>query len=356
MLLTDIIGHARAIASLTHAHHNATSHHAYLFEGPPGVGKRRVAVGFAALGACDAVQAGARDACGVCRHCRRILASVPGEEGAVEHPDVLWLVPDSARATPVITIAQVREVLRIVPFPPLESPYRTVIVEPADALGEEAANALLKTLEEPPSRTRFVLVTGRSAGLLTTILSRCQRVRFGRLTDVEVSDLLVSRRGWDPERAARLVPMADGSVGAALALEEDPVMGARDELVQAFLAIPPGDAAAAMAFAERLGELGPARSTALDLLQRALRDALLVRIGVGRRLFLEDLRAPLTAWAGRYGTSAILARIELVEETRLALRTFHTQSKLTLERLALALSAPPGAEGVRPLLPHLAIL
>ncbi|TNF23524.1 MAG: DNA polymerase III subunit delta' [Deltaproteobacteria bacterium] len=352
MLLHELVGHDRVVRALTQANASGTAHHAYLFQGPEGVGKRQAAFGFAALVNCvgDVAEPG-RVACGKCRHCRRILTMAADPE-ATAHPDVLTLVPDGRQ----IKIAQVRDVLRMVPFPPIEARFRVVIVDPADVLGEEAANALLKTLEEPPSRTRFVLLTSRPAALLTTIKSRCQRMVFGRLPDEALIDLLVARHGWDRAQAERLAPVADGSVGAALALEGDPVMAARDEIMARFLGIAPGDTLEGLKLAAWISEHAGTRDTIINLLERLLRDALLVRLGVPQRLFHEDLRPQITAWAGRYGASALLARLEVLGETRRGLAVYNTNPRLTLERLLLALLAPPGAEGIQARVPTFGIL
>ncbi len=361
MLLSDIVGHARPIDALVRAHVGGTSHHAYLFQGPAGVGKRHVAFALAALWSCVGPRAGVGVACGTCRHCRRILpmADVSDDGG---HPDLRLLEPDGRQ----IKVDQVRELLRIVPFPPIEAAVRAVIIDPADALGEEAANALLKTLEEPSSRTRFILLTSRPAALLTTIKSRCQRVGFGRLTDAQLAAVLTEREGWAPEDAQRVVPLADGSVGAALALRGTPVADKGGQILEDFLNAPAGDAVAAFGLAGALNELLPTRAPSgekirvllpvLDRFARLLRDALILRVGGGQRLYHAELRAPLEAWAARYGTSAILARLEVLAEARLGLATFNTNPRLTLERLFLALTAPPGREAVRPLIPNTEIL
>lgn len=350
MLLHELAGHDRVVSALVQAHLRGTTHHAYLFQGPEGVGKRHAAFGFAALMNC--VGEGVTDrACGACRHCRRVLAMASGPDGA-RHPDVLTLGPDGKQ----IKIDQVREVLKIVPYAPIEARYRVVVVDPADLLGDEAANALLKTLEEPPTRTRFVLITSRPAAMLTTIKSRCQRVVFGRLREAALTEVLVTRHGWDPARASRLAPIADGSVGAALALESDPVMARRDELIARIGAVAPGDTLAALELAGYVHELGASRETVFELLERLLRDALLLRHGVDHGLFHGHLREHVAAFAGRYGSAALLARLDLLAETRRGLKVFHTNAQLTLERLFIALTAAPGREATRPQLPHLTIL
>jgi len=352
MLLHELVGHERVVRALAQANATGTAHHAYLFQGPAGVGKRQAAFGFAALVNCtgDSAEPG-RIACGTCRHCRRI-ATMARDPEATAHPDVLSLVPDGR----TIKIAQVRDVLRMVPFPPIEARFRFVIIDPADVLGEEAANALLKTLEEPPSRTRFILLSSRPAALLTTIKSRCQRMVFGRIPDDALVELLVDAHGWSRAQAERLVPVADGSVGAALALEGDPVMAARDEIMARFLGITLGDRGASLALAAKIAEHGGARDTIINLLERLLRDALLIRLGVPQRLFHEDLRPAITEWAARISAPSLLARLEVLAETRRGLAVYYTNPRLTLERLLLALLAPPGGEGVRAAVPRHEVL
>ena len=207
MLLDDILGHDRVREGLKSAAATDTVHHAMLFSGPEGVGKGAVARAFAALAACPNPSPSG-DACGTCRSCERILSHQPGEE--TRHPDVLWLSPQGSA---VIKIAQVRDLLGIIPYPPLEARVRTVVIEPADAMNVEAANALLKTLEEPPSSTRFILITSRPDALLSTIRSRCQAIHFGRLTDEEVERGL-SAAGVGRRRLAGARPWPTGASGS----------------------------------------------------------------------------------------------------------------------------------------------
>ena len=205
-LRVEIIGHQQTLAALKRARETDAFHHAYLFAGPDGVGKRRVAEWVAALVNCDEVGA----PCGACRSCHRVL------DPEATHPDVLILEPDGRQ----ITIAQVRELIRTVPYPPIEATYRVVIIDPADAIGEAAANALLKTLEEPPSKTRFVLVSSRPDALLITIRSRCQRITFGRLTEEQVLGGLVDAgvANEDARAMATIAGLIERDVGLSAAV------------------------------------------------------------------------------------------------------------------------------------------
>ncbi|MGM0574434.1 MAG: ATP-binding protein [Myxococcota bacterium] len=358
MGLRQVIGHERVVEALVAANARGTVHHALLFAGPDGVGKRRVALGFVALVNCtgDAPtdEAGRRvDACGTCRSCRRILAELEaedapeGEEGeAPTHPDVLHLSPQEGSRQ--IRIDPVREILRVVPFPPIEAACRFVVVDPADTFTDEAANALLKNLEEPPSRTRFILLTSRPDALLTTIRSRCQKITFGRLEEEQVVRGLVTRQGVGEEEAGRVAGLADGSLGAAIALLDDPVMGRRDEIVRRIAAVEPGRAAPAFAIAADLGEPKDALPTVFEVLRRLYRDLLLLRTGAADRQGLSSphLRQEiLEPMAARYGVAALLHRLDLIDETERGVLRRNLNARLSMERLMAALTAPPGREG-----------
>src|SRR5690606_32790321 len=134
-------------------------HHAYLLEGPRGAGKRALADRYAMAANCTSETKA--HPCGSCPTCRQIAAGT--------HPDVLVLVPDTERAARTIPIEAVREVIRQTTYHRYNARRRMVIVDPVEAMQEPAANALLKTLEEPPQGTGFLLVSHNPAALLPTI-------------------------------------------------------------------------------------------------------------------------------------------------------------------------------------------
>ena len=129
------------------------------------------------------------------------------------HADVLLVEPGD---TGVIKVDQVREVVERTAYRPFEGRRRVVIVDEADAMLSEAQNALLKTLEEPPSASMFVLVTSRPDELLPTVRSRCQRLRFGRLAPGDIAGVLMERHDYSPTDAHAAASAADGSLGLAL--------------------------------------------------------------------------------------------------------------------------------------------
>jgi DNA polymerase-3 subunit delta' len=203
-----ILGHARVRAHLADAVARDALHHAYLFEGPRGIGKRAVATELAMRVNCTAEPVAARP-CGACPTCRAIAAGT--------HPDVIAIEPDPEKAARTIPIESIREVIRQAQYHRYGARRRFVIVDPAEAMQEPAANALLKTLEEPPPGTGFVVITHNPRALLPTILSRCQRFRFGAVPLDEIRAWLASRGLEQADAAARL---SDGCPGRALALAE----------------------------------------------------------------------------------------------------------------------------------------
>lgn len=206
----DIVGNAPVVNLLRTE--IASPAHAYLFVGPSQVGKATIARRFAGalLGAGDE---GVRRALG------------PG------HPD-LTVVEPSGRTS--ITVDQVRSVVSLASLAPLESDRKVFLFEEGSMMNDEAANALLKTLEEPTPTTVFVIVVDAEEDLPSTIASRCRTVVFGRVTDADVEAGLIAM-GVDVAQAARVAGIAGGRPGMAIALATQPeVSGFR----QAWLDIP----------------------------------------------------------------------------------------------------------------------
>ena len=203
MAFRDVAGHGRLLDLTAGAALRGSLPPSLIFGGPDGVGKRRAAIALAQLVNCAAPSPA--DACGACHSCRRIARGV--------HPDVLVVKPGDTGA---IKIEQVRDAIERSAYRPFEGRRRVVIVDDADAMAGEAQNALLKTLEEPPASSMFILVTSRPDVLLPTVRSRCQRLRFGRLAPAEIASVLEQSHGYSPADAHAAAAAADGSIGRAL--------------------------------------------------------------------------------------------------------------------------------------------
>ena len=202
--------------------------HAYLFSGPAGAPMMDTAMALACALDCEVARG---EGCGECEQCSKIIAGI--------HPDVVTLVREGAAQ--IVPIESVRnQVIARIGLPPHEAAVRVFVVEEATALAPPAANALLKTLEEPPPRTLFVLCTTAPEQLLPTIRSRCQRVRFGGGT---------ATQDGDPLRAERIAKLGEELAGD----EHDPTLPVR--------------------VAEGKGDAGPVLIAAAQVLHGVARDA-----------------------------------------------------------------------------------
>jgi len=216
MAFADVVGHERPRQILRRLIETGRVHHAYLFTGMEGIGKRLVALNMAkALNCAD--QAG--EACDRCRSCQLI--------GKGMHPDLILINPTGES----IKIEQIRELERSIAFKPYEARWRVILIDGAERLTKEAANALLKTLEEPPPWTVIILVALAVEGLPPTVPSRCQRIRFSPLSDAEVKKVL--RDHLPAEEINILAPLAGGSPGRALHMDGEEVRQVKGLLISA---------------------------------------------------------------------------------------------------------------------------
>lgn len=214
MPFRDVVGHRALVSLLARSIARDSLPPSLIFAGPAGIGKRLLALALAQATNCptpiDVVHPGRADtrgvdACGQCASCLRIARGV--------HPDVIVLAPDDKGS---IRVEPVRDLIDRVGYRPFEGRTRVVVINDADALVNSAQNSLLKTLEEPPSASVFILVTSRPDLLLPTVQSRCPRLRFQPLTASEVAQVLVRSGASEPDARA-IAATADGSVERALA-------------------------------------------------------------------------------------------------------------------------------------------
>jgi DNA polymerase-3 subunit delta' len=242
-LLSTVKAQPTAVETLRRALAAGRVHHAYLFDGPDGVGKERTAFGLAQALVCERRAEGASEACGECRACMR---AVPRQgDSRPLHPDIVVLerglydpvtIGRKSPETQDISIDQVRTlVLARAAFAPLEGRAKVFLVRRAEELSISAANALLKTLEEPGARTHFMLLSATADALLPTIRSRTQRVRFGALPDAVVAELLVAT-GMERALADETARLSGGSMATALALGDPEASARREEFVSRAMA------------------------------------------------------------------------------------------------------------------------
>ena len=331
MRLADLIGQDTARTALLRAIERGHLAHAYLFDGPPGVGKRGTALGLAmALNCTTAPGAG----CGTCEICRRIDAGL--------HPDVPSFGPTGAGGQ--IVIDDARAIQALARSRPHEAAARVIIVDDADAMNPNAANCLLKTLEEPLARNHLVLCSGAPERLLPTIRSRTQHVRFRPLAVAELREL--ARRHAIPDARAEIAAaLADGSAARLFALTAEDDDGAAAQTLAALRAAvaapttaPVFDFAAAAA-SDKPGKAGRDElARLLSLSSRLYRDAIALAAGAPELAVLHtaDAGAGDAAKLAALGVERLnraLAAIVSAQEALIA----NVNPTLAIERLLIAL-------------------
>lgn len=226
----QVLGHSDRIEMLQRSASRGRLAHAFLFTGPQGIGKSRVARVLAQCLLCDEMPDELLQACGRCSGCRQFEAE--------SHPDFFLLRPASGKRE--ITIAQIAGekekrgqsgLSHDLSMRPMCGSRRIAVIADADMMNDESANALLKTLEEPPSGSVLVLIASDSSAVLPTIRSRCQQVRFAPLERSLVEQILL-REGWvsDEQTAGELAELADGSLAVAEELLSADLNSLRNEL------------------------------------------------------------------------------------------------------------------------------
>jgi DNA polymerase-3 subunit delta' len=324
---------------------------ALLFSGPEGVGKRTLAIEVGRAMVCE--QPGS-DACGRCSSCLRIaraidtLAELRAQAEASEepsafnlrlHPDLLLVEP----STDAIRVEQARAIVSEVAERPFEGRGRAIVIDDAHRLTEQAANALLKSLEEPPAGTHFVLVTASAEALPSTIRSRCQRLRFAALPPATIESALVERWGVSPEDARLRTRLSSGNLKTAIAFDSTAYRDLREELIGLIERWGELDELGRLDAAQTLAEMDEP-ADALRILRSLLRDVALLSEGATEEHALNvDVRErlrPLAASA--FGKRAA----ELAEQVEHSARALAANAHRGLV-LDLLIDSADSASGLR---------
>jgi DNA polymerase-3 subunit delta' len=323
MAFAEIIGHAKQIETLRRALLNGRVHHAYLFLGPDGVGKRTLAIALAQAIHCSEDSG---DCCGHCVSCTSIIHG--------NHPDVRLMGPLPGKKE--IAIQQIRELERELRFRSFGGKRKIAIVDPATLMNTAAQNALLKTLEEPPANSLIILVAPSAGGLLPTVRSRCLRLSFAPLQRAQVAAFLQARHRICAESAALLAALAMGSLGTALRLDQEGLIERRKVWTDKIAGLKPGDYQAAMAAAETLGA---SRDGALEFLKWAdswYRD-LLIHGSTGRadELVNVDMLAQIEQQTARSKVADSLTAMAGIADAAAGIQR-NLNRRMVLERLLFA--------------------
>ena len=322
MTFSRILGHDRQKDILRRAIDSGRLAHAYLFEGPEGVGKRLMALALARAVICKN-NAG----CGVCPACRKVDHN--------NHPDLHLLEPDGT----TIKIEQVRNIQKELSFRPLEAPMKICLIDGADRMNQAAANSLLKTLEEPRGDALLILLSARPESLLSTIRSRCQRLPFTRLPQDTLKGVLIEQLGVDEIQGHILAALSEGSFKKALGKDRDLYLKQRLEILKTLTAFSPRSVLPIFDLAQGLAEDKDRLPDILDILQAFYRDLLLYRHGRPEcDLVNIDLLEKIRRVALKENTAALLRKLEAIAASRRQLDR-NVNRQLAMEVLLLHLAA-----------------
>ncbi len=322
MTFNNILGHDRQIDILRRALAAGRLAHAYLFSGPDGVGKRLVALALVQTMFC-LDQTG----CGRCAACRKLAHR--------NHPDLHFMEPDGSS----IKIEQIRILQRELTFKPLEAPCKVALIDHTELLTSGAANALLKTLEEPPGATLLILLSAQPQRLLETIRSRCQPVHFARHPQARIQQVLEQKLGLSEKEAHVVASFSDGSFKKAFGKDRTLYIERRRELLKTLTGLSSGSILPVLEFAEALASEKSDLPDILEIFQAFYRDVLLALNSQDEnRLVNLDLLEKIHRVAQRENNSTVLGKLEALAGARRHLER-NVNPQLTMEVLLLKLAA-----------------
>ncbi|MCK9273758.1 MAG: DNA polymerase III subunit delta' [Syntrophales bacterium] len=320
MLFEEICGHESQIELLKNSMIRNRVAHAYFFSGMEGVGKKTTAIAFAgALNCKNKIS----DSCGICSSCRKISRGT--------HPDVLVIKPQNI----LIRIQDIRDMQEQLQFRPFEGRRRVVLIDDAHKLSEAAANALLKTLEEPMPYNVIILLASRYKGLPKTILSRCQKIRFNPVHPVKIRKYLINSKSFKENDAEILAAASQGIIGRII--EQNDRAQKNIRLIQSGIF----DIDDPFLLFSLVNDMEDDRKSVLEelvLLREWFRDSLLLK-ETGRKdlLIHPDLFTAAESLSGRLEVEYILKGIEAVTLAISAIER-NANKQLTLESMIFKLS------------------
>lgn len=322
MSFDQVLGQEKAVAVLRNALRTRRLAHAYLFVGPEGVGKRLTALTLIKAMNCQSPPA-TGDSCERCPTCLKVNTS--------NHADVILLEPEGE----MIKIDQIRDMQKRLRFRPMEGGRRACIIDCADRLNEAAANALLKTLEEPPQETHFFVITARPHRLLPTILSRCQWIKFKPLSTGHIVQIIQKAQGLDPEKAHFYASLAGGSAGQAEALSDRVDFQKRLDWLRLFSTLSQKNTEEVFEICEQMAKEEEGIQNLLELWKIWVRDLVVFKTGGGNpkeRLINHDLGAQVALEAGKASFDQLDGIFHLISEIQSSL-ALNANRQLALETL-----------------------
>ena len=322
----EVLGHQQNKEFLQKLLKPGSRPHALLFYGMGGIGKKMLALHFAKTFLCKSA---GKKPCGICESCR--LMDI--ENNSFAHPDFYLLTAEEAGKD--IKIEQVKEMAKQAAFAPVLSEHKVCIIDDAGQMTAEAANSLLKILEEPPPGWLFILITQQAERLLPTVLSRVVRLRFDAPDSSAVQQIL--KANGITQNAQVLAALAGGSPGRALSYNQADIFAIRREALDLLKKLPlqnPFGYIAALGWGEKYD-----RAAALLLTEQfiyLLRDVLLVQSGAGGRVYNTDIMAGLDGIAADWPLHTARQGVNAAQEAWQNINK-NVSAKNVLEALVLKL-------------------
>ncbi len=324
MSFQDVIGHERPIKLLRRAIEQEKVVHSYLFAGNEGIGKRWVALQFAKALNCLEGKEKNGDACDRCVSCKKIDHRL--------HPDVMLIEPEGQ----TLKVDQVREMQRDLAFRPYEGKRRVCILTAADRMAPNMSNTLLKTLEEPPLHTVIILLANNPRLMLSTILSRCQLIRFNPLPSPSVSSWLMKEKGMEEGEAHLLASLSEGSPGKALEIQEEIGQIPRKELLQNWAGLTFLSIEKMEGWIESLPSQRENLLLILEVVKTLLRDLIISKISKeGSMLIHSNLSDEIETIASQWNLPSLLNRMEILHQTSQSIKG-NANTRLALEAMMLS--------------------
>ena len=322
----QVVAQDRILSLLDYSLKNNAMAHAYLLVGPHHVGKGTLAINLAQALNCD----GSQVPCGECCSCQRI------RDG--KHADITPIGLDSRTE---IGIDDIRGLQRLANLPPYEGKCKVFIIDEAEYLSTEAANSLLKILEEPPPRVVWLLLAAEEERLLPTIISRCQRLELKSVPSERVRQVLVNSYNVDADRANLLTQLCHGRLGWALsALADGSILEQRSARIDSLVSLLAAGIEQRFAYAQELAsQFSQARKAGAEILEIWFdwwRDLMLIKGGCQKAIINVDYSRVLEEQARELSLSEImefLTSLDLLEEAV----SKNVNPRLALEWLMLTL-------------------
>ncbi len=334
----SLVDQKRPVRLLAAAISSGNLPHAFLFTGIEGIGKKTAAMTFAMACNCFNLQKGYPaehpeatlaerslvEPCGRCRSCKKIISG--------NHPDIILVKPAGA----MIKVDQIRALCSKLVLKPYEANTRIAIIADAQKLNPEAGNTLLKTLEEPPEHTVFILTTLQASDILPTVVSRCQQIRFNPISSNSLQTYIENTHGLDATEASVIASMAGGSITRSELMTKSNWIDKRNWIINELEALPSRSVNLCLAFSEALSKNKDRVFTAFEIMKNWLRDIVVYNYAP-EKIINTDLSEQIKISAKKTTINALVFKIRAIEKAERDIKA-NSNLRLTLDTLMITLS------------------